>query len=268
MQLKRKGISLNKLKLTESVVINMLNGRTAVITGASAGIGGAIALSLAQNGANIAIIYRGSENLASDVKRKAEVFGVRAETYQCDVSDFDHSKATCGKIIEDFGSVDILVNNAGIIKDDLLLRMSESDFDDVINVNLKGVFNFTKHLSRSLMKSGHGRIINISSVSGIMGNPGQANYSASKAGVIGLTKTTAKEFASKNVTCNAIAPGFIITDMTAGLPQSVKDYANNAIPLKRMGTPEEVAGLAVFLASDLSSYITGEVIKVDGGLCI
>jgi len=246
----------------------MLKGKTAVITGASTGIGKAIALLMAENDANVAIIYIGDENLAIDVKTQAEACGVRAEIYECDVSDYEVSKKVCEKIVSDFGSVDILINNAGIIRDGLMLRMSESDFDAVINVNLKGVFNLTKHFSRSIMKSDHGRIINISSVSGIMGNPGQANYSAAKAGVIGLTKTTAKEFAGKKVTCNAIAPGFIMTDMTANLPQAVKDHMNTAIPLKRMGMPEEIANVAVFLASDMSSYITGEVIKVDGGMCM
>ena len=246
----------------------MLKVKTAVITGASTGIGKSIALNMAKNGANIAIIYIGDENLAIEVKKQVENFGVKSAIFECDVSNYEISKTVCEKIITDFGSIDILVNNAGIIRDGLLLRMSEQDFDSVIDVNLKGVFNMTKHLSRSIMRSGAGRIINISSVSGIMGNPGQANYSASKAGVIGLTKTTAKEFASKKVTCNAIAPGFIATDMTADLPQAVKDYADTAIPLKRMGTAEEVANVAVFLASDMSSYITGEVIKVDGGMCM
>jgi len=246
----------------------MLKGKTAVITGASTGIGKAIALSMAKNGANTAIIYIGDETAAAAVKTKAEEFGVKAEIYNCDVADHDGSKSVCDEIMADFGTVDILVNNAGIVRDGLLLRMKESDFDAVIDVNLKGVFNMTKHLSRAIMKSESGRIINISSVSGIMGNSGQANYSASKAGVIGLTKTTAKEFAGKKVTCNAIAPGFIETDMTANLPQTVKEYADNAIPLKRMGTAEEVANTALFLASCMSSYITGEVIKVDGGMCM
>ena len=246
----------------------MLKGKTAVITGASTGIGKAIALNMAQQGANIAVIYIGDDKPALDVKTQAEGFGIKAEVYECDVSSFDASKVTCEKIVTDFSSIDILVNNAGIIRDGLLLRMSESDFDAVINVNLKGVFNMTKHLSRLIMKSGSGRIINISSVSGIMGNPGQANYSAAKAGVIGLTKSTAKEFAGKNVTCNAIAPGFIATDMTANLPQAVKEHADKAIPLKRKGAADEVANVAVFLASDMSSYITGEVIKVDGGMCM
>jgi len=246
----------------------MLKGKTAVITGAGTGIGKSIALKMAEQGANIAIIYIGDKTPAEDVKNQAEKFKIKAEIYECDVSDFIKSKEVCEKIIANFGSVDILVNNAGITKDNLILRMSEDDFDAVINVNLKGVFNLTKHLSKSIMRSGAGRIINISSVSGIMGNAGQANYSASKAGVIGLTKTTAKEFAGKNVTCNAIAPGFIATDMTADLPQAVKDHADKTIPLKRMGTADEIANVAVFLASDMSSYITGEVIKVDGGMCM
>jgi len=246
----------------------MLKGKTAVITGASTGIGKEIALKMAENGANVVIIYIGDETLANDVKKQAEGFGVKAEIYECNVASFDISKTICEKIASDFGTIDILVNNAGIIRDGLLLRMSEDDFDAVIDVNLKGVFNMTKHMSRSIMKSGSGRIINISSVSGIMGNAGQANYSASKAGVIGLTKTTAKEFAGKKVTCNAIAPGFIITDMTANLPQAVIDHANNTIPLKRMGTATEVANVAIFLASDMASYITGEVIRVDGGMCM
>jgi len=246
----------------------MLKGKTAVITGASKGIGKSIAIKMAENGANIAIIYLSSSESANDVKKQAETFGVKAEIYKCNVSSFDETNSVCKKIAEDFGSVDILVNNAGIVKDNLLLRMSESDFDDVVDVNLKSVFNFTKHLSRLIMKSNSGRIINITSVSGIMGNAGQANYSAAKAGVIGFTKTIAKEFAGKNITCNAVAPGFIDTDMTVNLPQSVKDYADNTIPMKRMGTPDEIANVVLFLASDMSSYITGEVIKVDGGLCI
>ena len=246
----------------------MFKEKTAVITGASRGIGKAIALNMARSGANVAIIYAGNNEAAAEVCKQAESFGVKAESYKCNVADFEESKRVCEKIIADFKSVDILVNNAGIIKDTLLLRMSEADFDAVIDVNLKGAFHFIKHLARSIMKSPAGRIINISSVSGIMGNPGQANYSAAKAGMIGLTKTVAKEFAGKNVTCNAIAPGFIETDMTAALPQAVKEYINTAVPFKRMGTADEVAHLAVFLASDLSSYITGEVIKVDGGLCM
>ena len=247
----------------------MLKGKTAVITGASSGIGRTIALKMAENGANVAIVYyAGFEDDARAVCEQAKSCDVKADIYQCDVSNFEESKIVCGNIVADFGAVDILVNNAGIIKDNLLLRMSEADFDDVINVNLKGAFNFIRHLSRSIMRSQSGRIINISSVSGMMGNPGQANYSSAKAGMIGLTKTVAKEFAGKHVCCNAIAPGFIETAMTASLPQAVREHAENAIPFKRMGTADEVANAALFLASDLSSYITGEVIKVDGGLYV
>jgi 3-oxoacyl-[acyl-carrier protein] reductase len=246
----------------------MLKGKTAVVTGASRGIGKAIALRLAEQGVNVAVIYSGRKEAADEVCEEAKSHGVKALSYQCDVSDYEKSKQGCDAILFDFGGVDILVNNAGITKDTLLLRMSEKDFDAVVNVNLKGAFHFMKHLSRAIIKSPAGRIINISSVSGLMGNPGQANYSSAKAGLVGLTKTVAKELASKNVTCNAIAPGFIETDMTAELPQQVKDHANSAIPLKRMGKAEEVADLAVFLASGQASYITGEVIKVDGGMCM
>jgi len=246
----------------------MLKGKTAVITGASRGIGRATALLMAQNEANVAIIYSGNKDAAQNVCREAESFGAKALAYQCNAADFEAVKTVCGQIAADFGNVDILVNNAGITKDALLLRMTEDDFDSVLDVNLKGAFNFIKHLSRAIMKSPAGRIINISSVSGLMGNPGQANYSSAKAGMIGLTKTIAKELAGRSVTCNAIAPGFIETDMTANLPQSVLDYVNTAIPLKRMGMAEEVAALAVFLASDKSAYITGEVIRIDGGMCM
>ena len=203
-----------------------------------------------------------------EVVSEAEHLGVKAICYQCNVADFERSKEICEQIFADFGGVDILVNNAGITKDTLLLRMNESDFDSVIEVNLKGAFNFTKHLSKYIMKSSCGRIINISSVSGLMGNPGQVNYSAAKAGLIGLTKTVAKEFSSRNVTCNAIAPGFIETEMTASLPQSVKDYVYTSVPLKRMGKAVEVANLTLFLASEQSGYITGEVIRIDGGMCM
>ena len=246
----------------------MLKGKTMVVTGASRGIGRATALRAAQNGADVAIIYGGNENAADETRKHALDFGVKAEIYRCDVSDWDESKAACDRIITDFGSVDILVNNAGIVKDNLLLRMSEADFDAVINVNLKGAFNMIKHLSRRIIRSPSGRIINISSVSGLTGNSGQANYSAAKAGLIGITKTVAKEFAGRNVTCNAIAPGFIDTDMTTALPPAAKQHIFDSIPLGRIGSTEEVANLAIFLASDLASYITGEVIRVDGGLCM
>ena len=246
----------------------MLRGKTAVITGASRGIGKAIACRFAENGANIALIYIGDSTEVEAVQSELQELGAKAKAYKCDVSSWDESKAVCEAVISDFGSVDILVNNAGIIKDQLLLRMSEEDFDSVIDVNLKGAFNMIRHLARSVMKSPAGRFINISSVSGMMGNPGQANYSAAKAGMIGLTKTVAKEFAAKGATCNAIAPGFINTDMTAGLPQSVKEQVNAVVPLKRMGEAKEIADLALFLASDSAAYITGEIIKIDGGMYI
>jgi len=246
----------------------MLKGKNAVITGGSRGIGKAIATAFAENGANAAIIYAGNDDAARETCEQVKSFGVKAEIYKCNVANFDESKTVCEEIIKTFGSVDILVNNAGITRDGLLLRMSEADFDDVIDVNLKGAFNFTRHLSRYIMKSPAGRIINVSSISGMMGNQGQANYSAAKAGLIGFTKTVAKELASKKVTCNAIAPGFIDTDMTASLSQAVKEYADSVTPLKRMGTADEVANAALFLASGLSSYITGEVLRVDGGLCM
>lgn len=246
----------------------MLNGKTAVITGASRGIGKEIALKFARHGANIAILYAGNEKAAAEVAEAAREHGVKAIPYQCDVSDFDRAKTVCDQIISDFGRVDILVNNAGITKDASLLQMKEDDFDRVIEVNLKGAFNFLKFLSRHIMKSPAGRIINISSVSGLMGNAGQINYSAAKAGLIGLTKTAAKELAGRNVTCNAIAPGYIETDMTADLSQAIKERVTAAVPLKRMGKAEDVASLALFLASDEAAYITGEVIRVDGGMCM
>lgn len=246
----------------------MLNGKKAVVTGASRGIGRAVALEMARCGAEIAVLYSGNETAAKKTCDEAKSLGAKALSYACDVSDFEAAKKTCDAIAADFGGVDILVNNAGIVRDSLLLRMSEEDFDAVVGVNLKGAFNFTRHLARWILKSPAGRIINISSVSGLRGNPGQANYSAAKAGVLGLTKTLAKELSSRNVTCNAIIPGLIETDMTANLPPAVKDELLRAVPLRRIGTAQDVANLAVFLASDLSSYITGEVIRVDGGMCI
>jgi len=246
----------------------MLNGKNAVITGASRGIGRAIALEFAKNGANVAIIYSGNDAAADEVLLKAEVLGIKAKSYKCDVSDFELSKSVCAEICADFGSVDILVNNAGITRDNLLMKMSEADFDSVISVNLKGAFNFTKHLSRTIIRSPAGRILNISSISGMMGNAGQVNYSAAKSGLIAMTKTLAKELAPRGVTCNAIAPGFIDTDMTSALTKATQEYVQTAIPLKRMGKTDEVAVLALFLASEYASYITGEVIKIDGGLYI
>lgn len=244
----------------------MLKGKCAVVTGASRGIGAAIALEFASAGANVAVIYNGNESAANKVKESAAEFEGRCEIYKCNVSDFKQSEEIVKKIIEDFGVIDILVNNAGITRDKLILQMNEEDFDSVLDTNLKGAFNMIKHCCRNFMKRKYGKIINISSVSGIMGNAGQANYSASKAGIIGLTKTVAKELAPRNICCNAIAPGFVKTDMTESFSENEQIY--NMIPLKRMAQPEEVAKLAAFLADDVSDYITGEVIRIDGGLAM
>ena len=246
----------------------MLSNKNAIITGGSRGIGRAIALELAQRGASIALIYGGNKEAAEDTLKAVEALGAKVAIYKCDVGSYDDTKATVNKIIEDFEHIDILVNNAGITKDGLLLSMDEHSFDSVLNTSLKGSFNMVRHIYSHMMRQRKGRIINISSVSGLMGNPGQANYSSAKAGIIGLTKTVAKELAGRNITCNAIAPGFIETEMTEKLTDKVKDAAVVTIPLKRMGKPEEVAKLAAFLASDESAYITGEVIKIDGGLYI
>ena len=244
----------------------MLNEKVALITGASRGIGRAIAQKFAKEGAYIAAIYCGSEQKALELKDEIEKNGGKIKIYKCDVSNFAECESTVKKVIEDFGGVDILVNNAGITNDKLVLQMGEDDFDSVIGTNLKGAFNMIKHCYRNFMKKKYGKIINISSVAGLIGNAGQANYSSAKAGIIGLTKTAAKELASRNVCCNAIAPGFIKTDMTEAFQEN--DAVKNAIPLKRMGSADEVANLAAFLADDVSDYITGEVIRIDGGLAM
>ncbi|HBR32102.1 MAG TPA: 3-oxoacyl-[acyl-carrier-protein] reductase [Clostridiales bacterium] len=246
----------------------MLEKRVAVVTGASRGIGSAIALGMAQQGADIAVLYSGCAESAEKVCARARETGVRAFSYKCNVADYMMTESTVMRIHNDFGKIDILVNNAGITRDSLVMQMTESDFDEVISVNLKGAFNMIKHTARQFAKQKSGRIINISSVSGMMGNSGQANYSASKAGLIGLTKTVAKEYASRGITCNAIAPGFIATSMTESMPEEARTAAVSLIPQKRMGKPEDIAALAVFLASEQAGYITGEVIKVDGGLYI
>jgi len=245
-----------------------LTGRTAVVSGASRGIGKAIALSLAQQGANVALLYSGSEQAAQQAAGECAASGARAETFRCDVSDPEAAKETCKKVTELFGGADILVNNAGITRDCLLLRMDEEDFTRVLDVNLLGAYHMIRHLARPLMKSPHGRIVNISSVAGLTGNAGQVNYAASKAGLIGLTKSVAREFAGRGLTCNAIAPGYIDTDMTAALPDNVREAALSSVPLRRFGSPDDVARLALFLCSDAAAYITGEVIRCDGGLCM
>ncbi len=244
----------------------MLKDKTAVITGGSRGIGRAICEKFAANGANIAFIYSGSEDKAAELKEKLISSGVKANAYKCNVASLEETASAFKQIIKDFGTVDILVNNAGITKDKLMLAMREQDFDDVISVNLKGAFNAIKQVYPVFAKQRSGKIINISSISGLIGNPGQANYSASKAGLIGLTKTVAKELASRGVCCNAIAPGFIRTDMTAAFTE--ENPFVGSIPMGRMGLPEEVAELALFLASKSSDYITGEVIRIDGGLAM
>ena len=244
----------------------MLKEKTAIITGAARGIGAAIAKKMAQNGANVAIIDYGNEELGKIVVAEViEKYGIKAAFYKCDVTDFEKCKEVVSLVTDEIGKPDILVNNAGITRDNLMLTMSEEEFDSVIGTNLKGTYNMTKACSRGFLRQKKGKIINLSSISGMTGLAGQTNYSASKAGVIGLTKAVAKEFGGKNICCNAIAPGFITTEMTQDLP--AEDFINS-IPLKRAGTPNDVANLALFLASELSDYITGEVIRVDVGLAM
>lgn len=243
-----------------------LNGKTALVTGASRGIGRAIALRLAEDGANVAVIYAGSDDKAEAVVNEITALGVNAKAYQCNVADSAAVNETVKAVTNDLGKIDILVNNAGITRDGLMLRMKDEDFDAVLDTNLKGAFNMIRACYSGFIRKKSGRIINISSVSGIMGNAGQANYSASKAGVIGLTKSVARELASRGITCNAVAPGFIQTDMTENLGDN--NPLLNSIPLGRMGKPEDIAAAVAFLASDSAAYITGEVLKVDGGLAI
>ena len=244
----------------------MLKGKVAVITGGSRGIGKATAQKLASLGADIAVVYRSEDAAAADLCSELQQQGVKAEPFKLDVSVYDDAKETVDRIMETFGHIDILVNCAGITKDRLIAMMKEDGFDAVINVNLKGTFNMIKHCTPVFMKQRSGKIINLASVSGIIGNAGQANYSASKAGIIGLTKSVAKELAGRGVCCNAVAPGFVETEMTANLSKNNKLV--DQIPMKRMGQPEEVAELIAFLASPVSDYITGEVIKIDGGIAI
>ena len=246
----------------------MLSGKVALVTGASRGIGREIALTLAGYGADVIVNYNGSKEKAQETAAKIEAMGRKAAVVQCSVADYE----ACGKMIEDmlaaFGHIDILVNNAGITRDNLVIKMSEEDFDAVIDTNLKGTFHTIKHMYRPFLKQKAGRIINLASVSGVLGNAGQANYSASKAGVIGLTKSLARELASRNITVNAVAPGFIDTDMTQEMTEDAKEAALARIPLKRVGTPADIAETVAFLASDKASYITGQVISVDGGMAI
>lgn len=244
----------------------MLNGKVAVVTGASRGIGKAIARKLAEQGAAVIINYNGSAGKAEEVKQEIISAGGIAETMQCNVADYDACEAFFKEIIAKFGRIDILVNNAGITKDGLLMRMSEEEFSGVIDVNLKGTFHCIRFASRQMMKQRSGRIINMSSVVGVAGNAGQINYAASKAGVIGMTKSAAKELAARGITVNAIAPGFIETDMTSVLSEKVKEETMRQIPLGRLGKGEDIAAAAVFLASEEAGYITGQVLHVDGGM--
>lgn len=244
----------------------MLNGKVALVTGASRGIGRTIAIELAKAGAKVAVNYSGSEQKANEVVDEIKALGQEAFAIQANVSDADSVTNMVKEVITNFGSLDILVNNAGITRDNLLMRMKEEEWDDVININLKGVFLCTKAVTRQMMKQRSGKIINIASIVGVSGNPGQANYVAAKAGVIGLTKTAAKELASRNITVNAVAPGFITTDMTDKLPEDVKNEMLKLIPLARFGETTDISGAVLFLASDNSNYMTGQTLHIDGGM--
>lgn len=240
--------------------------RTAVVTGGSRGIGKEVAKKLASLGADVVINYTLNEEQANITKSEIEGMGVKCMVVQCDVSKSDQVAEMMDSVVKEFGKIDILVNNAGITRDGLLMRMKEEDFDKVIDINLKGVFNCTKAATKYMMKKKYGKVINMASIVGIMGNPGQTNYCASKAGVIGFTKASARELASRNININAVAPGFIDTDMTQVLSENIKNSMLANIPKKTFGKPEDVANLVAFLASDMSEYITGQVINVDGGM--
>ncbi len=246
--------------------MKILEGKNVIITGASRGIGKGIAEVFAEHGANVAFTYSSSEGPAIELENELTKSGVKARAYKSNAASFTEAESLVSAILEDFGGIDVLINNAGITKDNLLMRMSEEDFDTVIEVNLKSVFNMTKAVQRTMLKQRKGSIINMSSVVGVKGNAGQTNYAASKAGMIGFTKSVALELGSRNIRCNAIAPGFIETEMTEKLDEKTVQSWRDAIPLKRGGTPEDIANACLFLASDLSGYITGQVINVDGGM--
>ena len=246
--------------------MKLLENKTVLITGASRGIGKGIATVFAEHGASVVFTYSSSVDAANALEAELQALGVQAKGYQSNAADFEQAQELVENILVDFSTIDVLINNAGITKDNLLMRISEEDFDKVIQVNLKSVFNLTKAVQRTMLKQRHGSIINMSSVVGVKGNAGQSNYAASKAGIIGFSKSVALELGSRNIRCNVIAPGFIETEMTAKLSEEVVAGWRSGIPLKRGGTPNDVANACVFLASDLSSYITGQVINVDGGM--
>jgi 3-oxoacyl-[acyl-carrier protein] reductase len=247
-------------------MMNLLEGKTAIITGGSRGIGKAIVEIFVKQGANVAFTYSSSSDAAKAIENELSTNNVKVKSYKSDASNFEEAQLLAASVLEEFGSIDILINNAGITKDNLLMRMSEEDFDRVIQVNLKSVFNMTKAVQRTMLKQRKGSIINMSSVIGVKGNAGQSNYAASKAGIIGFTKSMAIELGSRNIRSNAIAPGFIVTEMTEELgEETIKQYFE-AIPLKRGGSPEEIANICVFLGSDMSSYLTGQVLNIDGGM--
>jgi 3-oxoacyl-[acyl-carrier protein] reductase len=246
--------------------MKLLEGKTAIITGGSRGIGKGIAMVFAQHGANVAFTYSSSVESANSLENELSNYGVKVKSYQSNAADHKESQDLVENVLTDFGSIDVLVNNAGITKDNLLMRMGEEDFDKVIEVNLKSVFNMTKAVQRTMLKQRKGSIINMSSVVGVKGNAGQSNYAASKAGIIGFSKSIALELGSRNIRSNVIAPGFIETEMTSMLDEKTVEVWRNAIPLKRGGSPEDIANACVFLASDLSAYVTGQTLNVDGGM--
>ncbi len=246
--------------------MKLLENKTLLITGASRGIGRGIATVFAEHGANVVFTFSSSLDAANSLEKELQSLGVQAKGYQSNAADFDQTQELVKKVLKDFSTIDVLINNAGITKDNLLMRISEQDFDKVIEVNLKSVFNLTKAVQRTMLKQRYGSIINMSSVVGVKGNAGQSNYAASKSGIIGFSKSIALELGSRNIRCNVIAPGFIETEMTSKLSEEVVAGWRAGIPLKRGGTPNDVANACVFLASDLSSYITGQVINVDGGM--
>ena len=246
--------------------MKLLEGKTAIITGASRGIGKGIAQVFAAHGANVAFTYSSSVDAANELEKELNALGVKAKGYQSNAANYQQSQDLAAEVLKEFGTIDVLINNAGITKDNLLMRITEDDFDKVIEVNLKSVFNMTKAVQRTMLKQRKGSIINMSSVVGVKGNAGQTNYAASKAGIIGFSKSVALELGSRNIRSNVIAPGFIETEMTGKLPEDVVKSWREAIPLKRGGSPEDVANVCVFLASDMSAYITGQVLNVDGGM--